>query len=87
MPLVVDRDVFPVDVRDLEPKLADDLGRRRGSRRAGGGFPESLCTQKIPGCRRLLTIPDASGTSRTSNLPTGSSGDGPVRRAQQERQD
>src|SRR5262245_13462068 len=40
------------------------------------GLPESLWTQKIPGCRRLLTIPDASGMALGSNLPRLSSGEG-----------
>ena len=39
-----------------------------------GGFPESLCTQKMPGCRRLLTIPDASGTSLARAGPSARAG-------------
>ncbi len=42
-----------------------------------GAFPESLWTQKIPGKRRLLTIPDASGIACASNRPRGSSGGSP----------
>ena len=75
MPLVVDGDVFPVDVGDRQAELADDAAVA-ADREEQGGLPESLWTQKIPGYRRLLTMPDASGMSFSSSRPTVSRGDG-----------
>jgi hypothetical protein len=47
-----------------------------------GGLPESLWTQKIPGCLRLLTIPEASTIAGSSSRPTRSIGDAATRENQ-----
>ena len=68
MPLVVDRDVFPVDVGDLEPELADDL-TIPSDREEQGGVPrvvmnpiDARITAALDDARRLRNSMEIEST-------------------------
>ena len=73
MPLVVDRDVFPVDVGNLEPELADDPAIL-SDREEQGGIPRVVMN---PIDARIPAALDDARRLRNrcgSNRPSGSSG-------------